>query len=168
MPAQAFATKDSHVMVVLTSLDQWKRFCLALDRPAWATDANLSRAAYRVENYAAMEKMIEEITVTRTTKEWAEIFDRFEIAAGPVNTVEQMFCDPQVNFMDVVQTVAHPLTGPITLLRQPWNLSATPGGIRRPPPRLGEHTIEILQQHGLLPEQIEALIAEKIVFALPV
>jgi CoA:oxalate CoA-transferase len=156
MPSQAFETKDSYVAVV-TQPPHWEKFSNALEKPEWVTDEKLKEASYRVSHYDQMEKMIEEVTRTNTTKEWLEIFDEYQVAAGPINTVEEMFQDPQVKFLDLVETIDHPKAGPIKLLKQPWELSATPGGIKMPPPMLGEHTNEVLMEEGLSLEEIKVL-----------
>jgi crotonobetainyl-CoA:carnitine CoA-transferase CaiB-like acyl-CoA transferase len=156
MPSQAFETKDSFVAVV-TQPQHWERFSKAMGKPEWITDKHLKNAVYRVTHYDQMEKLIEEVTTTKTTKEWLEIFDKHQIAAGPINSVEELFQDPQVKFLDVVETMDHPKAGPIKLLKQPWELSATPGGIRTPPPMLGEHTNEVLMEEGFSLEEIKVL-----------
>ena len=156
MPSQAFETKDSYVVVV-TQPPHWERFSNALGKPEWVTDEKLKEASYRVSHYDQMEKMIEEVTRTKTTKEWVKIFDEYQVAAGPINTVEELFQDPQVKFLEVVETMDHPKAGPIKLLKQPWKLSATPGGIKTPPPVLGEHTKEVLMEKGLSMEVIKEL-----------
>jgi crotonobetainyl-CoA:carnitine CoA-transferase CaiB-like acyl-CoA transferase len=163
MPSQGFKTKDSH-MAVVTQPQHWERFCKALGKPEWIKDANLSKGSYRVEHYSKVEKMIEEVTTTRTTKDWLKRFDAEEVAAGPINTVEQWFSDPQVKVLDIVKTVNHAKVGKIKVLKQPWNLSATPGGIRLPPPVLGEHTDQVLRERGFSGEEIGALKEKKIIY----
>jgi crotonobetainyl-CoA:carnitine CoA-transferase CaiB-like acyl-CoA transferase len=156
MPSQAFETRDSYVAVV-TQPQHWERFSKALGKPEWIEDENLKEASYRVSHYDELEKMVEEVTTTKTTKEWLEIFDEHQIAAGPINTIEELFQDPQVKFLDVLETMNHPKAGPIKLLKQPWKLSKTPGGIKLPPPVIGEHTTEVLMEKGLSIEKIESL-----------
>jgi len=156
MPSQAFKTKDSYIVVV-TQPQHWERFCKALGKPEWITDENLGKGKYRVEHYDETERIIEEVTTTRTTQAWLEIFEEHQIAAGPINTVEELFHDPQFEALDMVATLKHPKAGRIKLLTQPWKLSETPGGIKLPPPMLGEHTTQVLTERGLSVEQIEAL-----------
>jgi crotonobetainyl-CoA:carnitine CoA-transferase CaiB-like acyl-CoA transferase len=156
MPSQGFRTKDSYVAVV-TQPQHWEKFCKALGKPEWIKDEKMSKGSYRVEHYEEMEKKIEEVMTTRTTAEWIRRFDEQEIAAGPFNTVEQCFQDPQVKAMGIVKTVKHPKVGSIKLLKQPWTLSETPGGIRLPPPVLGEHTIQVLKERGFSKKEIQEL-----------
>lgn len=163
MPSQGFRTKDSYIAVV-TQPQHWEKFCKALGKPEWIKDPNLSSGAYRVEHYDEMEKMIEDVTITRTTAEWIRIFADQEIAAGPFNTIEQCFQDPQVKAMGIVKTVKHPKTGNIKVLKQPWNLSVTPGGIKLPPPLLGEHSTQVLQERGFSMEEIRDLEKKQVIY----
>ena len=163
MPSQGFRTKDSF-MTVVTQPQHWEKFCKALGKPEWIIDKNLSRAAYRVENYDRMEKMIEDVTITKTTKEWIKLFGDHEIAAGPVNSIEQCFEDPQVKALSIVETLKHQRFGNIKMLKQPWNFSSTHGGIRLPPPDLGEHTIEILGEAGYSEKEIVNFKNNKVIY----
>ena len=156
MPSQAFRTKDSFVTVV-TQAQHWKKFCKALEKPEWIKDEKFSDGKYRVDHYDEMERLIEEVTTTKTTKEWVKIFDEHQVAAGPVNTIEEMFEDPQVKALEMIESMHHRIAGNIKLVSPPWKLSASPGGIKLPPPALGEHTTEILKDSGFSPVEIEDL-----------
>lgn len=163
MPSQAFKTKDSYIVVV-TQPQHWERFCKALGKPEWITDENLSEGQYRVEHYDETEEMIEEVTVTKTTKEWLQIFDEHQIASGPIHTVEKLFEDPQLKSLDMVATLKHPKAGRIKLLTQPWKLSETPGGIKLPPPMLGEHTTQVLIERGFSLKEIDDLKENEVIY----
>jgi crotonobetainyl-CoA:carnitine CoA-transferase CaiB-like acyl-CoA transferase len=162
MPSQALKTKDGYVAVV-TASNHWERFCNALERPDWATDPDLRSATYRVEHYEKLEFMIEAITVTKTTREWLDIFETNEIAAAPINTVEQAFEDPAILATNMVKTVDHPTAGSIKILNKPWHLSKTQGDDELPPPPLGWHTSDVLKEAGFSEEAIRSFRAEKII-----
>jgi crotonobetainyl-CoA:carnitine CoA-transferase CaiB-like acyl-CoA transferase len=163
MPSQALKTKDSYILVV-TQPNHWGKFCTALGKPEWISDAPFSEPAYRVEHYDQTEKTVEEITTTKTTAEWMEIFDKHQVAATPINTVEEFFAEPQTKAVGLVETLTHPQTGPIQILKQPWNFSAAYGGVKSPPPRLGEHTEQVLKEAGLSPEEISSLKDQGVIF----
>ncbi|MBT4087002.1 MAG: CoA transferase [Deltaproteobacteria bacterium] len=156
MPSQALKTKDSHVSVV-TASNHWERFCNALGRPDWIQDPELKQASYRVEHYNEVESMIETVTTTKTTAEWLEIFEAFEIAAAPINTIEQAFEDPGILATDMVKTMEHPTAGMIKVLNKPWKMSESPGDEQLPPPPLGWHTFEALKEAGYAEEDIISL-----------
>ena len=163
MPSQAFRTKDSYVAVV-TQAQHWEKFCKALDKPEWIKDEKLSDGKYRVDHYDEMERLIEEVTAMKSTKEWVKIFGEYQVAAGPVNTIEEMFGDPQVKALEIIKSMHHRIAGNIKLVSPPWKLSGSPGGIKLPPPTLGEHTTEVLKGSGFSPEEIESLKKRGIVY----
>jgi crotonobetainyl-CoA:carnitine CoA-transferase CaiB-like acyl-CoA transferase len=163
MPSQVFRTKDSYVAVV-TQPQHWERFCKAIEKPEWISDPDLRSNAYRVANYDEVEAKIEEVLSIRTTREWLERFEKHEIASGPINSVEEFFEEPLAQDLGLVVTADHPRAGKISLLKQPWNLQLSPGGVRLPPPLLGQHTQEILHDFGLCREEIESLVGQGVVF----
>jgi crotonobetainyl-CoA:carnitine CoA-transferase CaiB-like acyl-CoA transferase len=156
MPSQAFKTKDSYVSVVL-STDHWRRFCNALGQPDWADHSSFKDPSYRVKHYTEMESMIQSVTATKNTAEWLDIFEKFEVAAAPINTIEQAFEDPGLLSTGMIKTMDHPVAGKIRLLDKPWHMSATPGELKLPPPPLGWHTTEVLKAAGFKADEIEGL-----------
>ncbi len=161
-PSQAFKTKDAYISVV-ASPAHWDRFCTALGKAEWIDDPNYSQVVYRVENYDKMEALVEEVTITKTTAEWVEIFDNCQVAAGRINTVEEFFNDPQFKALNMVTSIPHSKAGQISVLNPPWHFSETPGGVRLPPPALGEHSTQILKENGFSEEEIETLMKEMII-----
>ena len=72
-PSQSFSTKDGYISTVVVP-GHWERFCRALNRLEWVDHPDFSEVSYRIEHYDEMEKMVEAVTRTRTTKEWLEIW----------------------------------------------------------------------------------------------
>ena len=83
----------------------------------------------------------------RSSAEWLSALEAEGIGCGPINRLDQVFDDPHVKARGMVAEVAHPAVGgaPAKLISTPLRLSATPAGIRLPPPVLGEHTEEVLR-----------------------
>ncbi len=160
VPSQVFKSKDSTFALV----DRWEKFCAAIGKEEWTTDPDMSRNQYRVENYDKVERMIEEITRTKTTDEWLAIFAERDIAANRINTMEEAFEDPGVKAVDMVKTMQHKVAGEIEIMDKPWQMSETPGELRYPPPAHGEHTSEILKQWNYSDEEIAELLENQIVF----
>ena len=159
-PSQAFKSKDGYFVMV----GHWGRFCRALGKPEWIDDPQLGSNAYRVEHYEEMTALVESVTITRTTAEWLKILQEYQVAAGPVNTVENAFQDPGVQATGIVKTMAHPKAGEIKLLDKPWHLSASTGGLRLPPPAFGQHTDEVLLAAGFSESEIELFKKHEVVF----
>jgi len=163
MPSQCFQTRDSHIAVV-TQPQHWAKFCEALGRREWARDPDLSDVRYRITNYDQVESKIEEVTRTKTTAEWLSIFNDNDVAAAPMNDVEDVFSDPQVKALGIVKKVTHKTAGELELLSPPWQFSESAGGIETPPPVLGEHTSSVLAQLGLSELEIESLKEQQVIF----
>jgi crotonobetainyl-CoA:carnitine CoA-transferase CaiB-like acyl-CoA transferase len=159
-PSQAFKSKDGYFVMV----GHWDRFCRALGKPEWIDDPQLGSNAYRVEHYDDMTALVESVTTTRTTAEWLKVLQEHQVAAGPINTVEDAFEDPGVQATGIVKTMEHPQAGKIKLLDKPWHLSASTGGLRLPPPAFGQHTDEVLLAHGFSESEIALLKQHEAVF----
>jgi crotonobetainyl-CoA:carnitine CoA-transferase CaiB-like acyl-CoA transferase len=97
------------------------------------------------------------------TAEWLARLEAVHLPCGPVNTVAEALADPAVRHLEMVREVDHPTLGPIPLLGIPFAVGGSLPAIRRPPPRLGEHTEEILREVlGLAPTEVEALRREDV------
>lgn len=161
-PSQSFKTKDGYMSVVVVPA-HWERFCKALGKAEWIDEPNLSSVVYRVQHYDEMEALVEETTTTKTTAEWLEIFEKHQVAAGSINSVEEMFEDPQIKALDMLRTMTHTKAGEVKIQDLPWQMTETHSGVRLPPPALGEHTTQILSENGFSTQEISKLMADGIV-----
>ena len=139
------------------STDQWPLFCAAIDHVELIDDERYATGWSRTQNYDALIPVIEEAMLTKTTAEWVETLNGMGVPAGPVQNIAQVAADPQVNHRDMFVELPHPALGPVTFTGNPIKLSRTPSGPSRVPPRLGEHTDEVLAEAGLSPADIAAL-----------
>ncbi len=162
MPSQVFRSKDSSFAMVGAA--HWDRFSRALEKPEWAEDPNLSDIVYRIANYDETVALVESVTTTKTTREWLDIFEKHDVAAAPVNTVEQGLEDPGVKATGIIKTVDHPTAGKIKLLDKPWQMSGVSDSPCDAPPLLGQHNMEILEQIGFSQSQIQELMEKSVVF----
>ncbi|HEX8229012.1 MAG TPA: CoA transferase [Chloroflexia bacterium] len=149
VPYQAFATSDGWLIVAVGNDRQWGRLCDALSRPHLSNDPRFATNSGRVENRPVLVPMLEEIFAQRSTAEWLSLLEAAYVPAGPVNDVAQALSHPQVAAREMVHEVAHPGIGAVKMVASPLKLSSTPPTIRRHPPLLGEHTVEVLEELGL-------------------
>ncbi len=145
-PYQIFATSDGHVAIGGAAQRFWSLTCKVIDREDLGNDPRFVQKADRVKNNKVLVEIMEQELLKKTTQEWFELLDAEGIPAGPVMNHEQMFSDPQTLARDMIAEVDHPTAGNTRLVGVPIKLSDTPGSIRRPAPRHGEHTEEVLNE----------------------
>lgn len=153
-PYGFYATLDGYI--ALPSGQQLPELSAILGLPDLRQDPRFSTSRVRDRNRVEFERLLEEELAQRTTTEWLEVLDAQDIYAAPVNTVGKAFADPQVLHNKIVITVDAP-GGPLTMIASPLWLSTTPTRVRRPPPRLGEHTHDILRLAGFDDRDIDRI-----------
>jgi formyl-CoA transferase len=124
-----------------------------------ATDPRFATNDARLTHYDDFRARVEHALAGATTSEWLERFERASIAAGPVYEFDEVFVDAQVTHLGLIAEVEQPGYGTARMLTFPVRASATPPAIRRPAPRLGEHTAQVLGELGVTPSEIDRLAA---------
>lgn len=158
VPYQTFPAADGDIILTIGNDHQFARFCDVAGRPEWASDERFATNAARVANRATLIPTLRQTTVMKTTAEWLRLLEDAGVPGGPVNTIEQVFEDPQVRHRGLRIDLSHPLTKSVPLVGSPLRLSASPVRYQTPPPLLGQHTGEVLSQVlGLDPAAIEQL-----------
>ena len=163
-PYQAFETKDGWAVAgVWGAGEAWPRFCEAIERSDLVEHPSFADNERRVANREQLNAILYPIFRERTTAEWRDRFHDARALYGPIHTVSGAVTQEQVRARDVVTEVDHPTLGAIPQLQPVIGLGETPGEIAGPPPRLGQHSAEILGELGYDADQIEALVAEGVV-----
>ncbi len=158
VPYQVFASSDGHIIIAIGNDSQFRRFCELTEEPALITDDRFSTNAGRVRYRETLLPLIENIIRQRPSADWAEELDAAGIPWGPINTIDKVLELPQVHHRGMRVPMAHPLSECFEAVGSPLKLTDTPPVYDRPPPLLGEHTVEVLE--GLLGydnERIEGL-----------
>jgi crotonobetainyl-CoA:carnitine CoA-transferase CaiB-like acyl-CoA transferase len=161
VPYQSFKTADGYLVVGVASETIWKRFCFAIGRADLIDHPRFVKNAERVAHRDELLKMLGEIFSSRDSKTWSQILQEAEVPCAPVQTVDQVFNDPQVSHRDMLAEMEHPSAGKIKMAGIPVKFSATPATLRLPPPRLGEHTQNVLEDWLGMNEQEIAVLGEK-------
>jgi crotonobetainyl-CoA:carnitine CoA-transferase CaiB-like acyl-CoA transferase len=148
VPYQVFATADGHVIVGVGNDAQFRRLCAVIERPDLAADPRFTTNAGRVRHRQALVPVLEAGFRERGGRDWLERLEAAAVPAAPVNTIDQVFADPQVLHRGMAIAMSHPLaaTGEVSLIANPLRMSASPVCYRHPPPRLGEHTDSVLSE----------------------
>jgi crotonobetainyl-CoA:carnitine CoA-transferase CaiB-like acyl-CoA transferase len=124
---------------------------------ALAQDARFAESSGRIQNRIALAETLAPEFRKRTSAEWLAALERAKIPAGPVLDVLQMQSDPQTLARDMVVEAEHSTLGPVKTIGTPVKFSGTPGGVRRGAPVFGEHTREVLREHGFTDAEIEGM-----------
>lgn len=163
IPTGVFCTSDGHVVIAATGEVMFIRLCKTLGLDALVLDPAYATGPLRSENREALNQAIEAVTLTHTSDYWVEALNRTEVPCGPINRMDQVFADPQVQHLQMAPKVQHAELGEIALVGQAVKLSRTPAALRTASPGLGEHTDEILAELGHTPEQIDTLRLEGVI-----
>ncbi|NQU71153.1 MAG: CoA transferase [Rhodospirillales bacterium] len=148
VPYGVFPTADGHVILAAGNDAQFRQFCESADRPELAQDPRFTTNLLRIENRDALKLILDEIFTARTTDDWITLLEVAGVPCGPINTLDRVFADPQVEARSMAIEMEHPLagSGKVALAANPAKLTGTPLTYRRPPPTLGQHTEEVLAE----------------------
>jgi crotonobetainyl-CoA:carnitine CoA-transferase CaiB-like acyl-CoA transferase len=135
-----------HMILAVGNDTQYAKFCEAVGRPDLASDPRFARNQDRVRNRAVLVPMLEQIMKSRPKAQWLALLEQVKVPCGPINNLDEVFVDPQVNERGMVTQWQHALQPALRLVSSPLKLSATPVRTQRPPPLLGQHTEEVLRE----------------------
>jgi crotonobetainyl-CoA:carnitine CoA-transferase CaiB-like acyl-CoA transferase len=145
VPYQDFKARDGYFAFGAGNDGQWVKFCQAIGKPEWISDERFCSNAARVTNRHIVIPMLNEVFGQRDSAEWMQLFDEIGIPSAPINNIEQVFNDPQVQARGLKAEAQRGNGEIVPLVRSPLHIPTNPSQIRYPPPLLGEHTEEILQ-----------------------
>ena len=146
VPYQTFKTADGDMIVACGNDGQFRKFCEVAGCEYLADDPRFATNGTRVENRAELTRMLSEIVAKRPTRHWVEALEAAGVPNGPINTIAQVFQEPQAIARGLRIELPHPTAGRVSLVRSPMRFSETPLEHSLAPPTLGQHTDEILRE----------------------
>jgi crotonobetainyl-CoA:carnitine CoA-transferase CaiB-like acyl-CoA transferase len=146
VPYQVFEATDGWLVLAVGNDKQFVRLCELIGQPEWGNDERFATNAARVIHREELVTLLKPIFKARQVDEWLSALEQAEIPCGRINTLDKVFAEPQVAAREMLVTMEHPTIGVLPLVGSPLKFSQTPVEYRLPPPRLGEHTDEILRE----------------------
>ena len=156
-----YKTSDGYICVLIYNNKEWETFFRAVGRSEqFASDLRLSDHAVRTKHYSEVYKIVADILATRSTAEWLALLGEHDIPSVPLHDLNDLIDDPHLKAVGFFQPMDHPSEGAIRLTGIPGRWSETPPAITAHPPRLGEHSVEVLREAGFSETEISALCAD--------
>ena len=146
VPYQTFDTADGQMVIAIGNDRQYATFCNILEKPELATDERFITNADRVKHRDIITPLIQEVMLTKRTAYWQEQCNKYGIPCGPIQNIEEVVNDPQLQARGMFVEQEHPVAGNIKLIGSPLKLSRTPVTMRHYPPEVGEHNEEIFNK----------------------
>jgi crotonobetainyl-CoA:carnitine CoA-transferase CaiB-like acyl-CoA transferase len=146
VPYQDFPTSDGYMVIAVGNDAQFARLCLAMGLTGLAADPSFASNKSRVANRRELIDKLSAVTVTHPTAHWIAALESVGVPAGPINSLDAVFDDPQVRARNMQIDLPHPVAGRVSLVANPLRLSETPVTYRSAPPPLGAQTREVLAE----------------------
>jgi len=161
-PQRTFECRDGQIVVVVGNDGQFATLCGLMGRPELAADERFATNGKRVVNQALLDPILDAAFGAEDRAVWLERLSAANVPAGAINTVPEVFADPQVVHRGMLRHIPHPLAGTVPQVMNPLRFSAAPSCAELPPPLLGEHTAQVLGELGYSAADI-AQLAERAV-----
>lgn len=149
IPTGVYKARDGYMNIAVFGSKIWERFCDILQAPQWVTDPRYHDKPSRSVNRDALNAEINERLVLQDRAYWIERLNEGGVACGLINSMDEVFREPQIQHLKMVKEVVSVHQGPQQLVGQPVQLERTPSTVARAAPRRGEHSQEILSELGL-------------------
>lgn len=163
-PYEVFRARDKWFTLGAANVRQWEMLCEVVGKPDLKNDPRFTTNKDRVANRGALSEILNDAFAQQDAEFWLSKLQEAEIPSGPINTIADVFDHPQAMARDFSVQIDHPTAGSINLSGFPYKLSQTPPQMYRHPPRLGEHTSEVLAKVlGYTVENIEHLKEQKVI-----
>ena len=164
---QPHRTADGHICLLPYTDRHWRDFFRLAGHPELADDPRLADGETRSRHFAELYALLAECVRVAPTAYWLDRLKTADIPCGPVNPLAELPADEHLAAVDFFPRAEHPSEGSIRMVRPPVRFGAADCALRRPAPRLGEHSREILREAGFGETAIEDLLARKIAIAAP-
>jgi len=161
-PYGVFEASDGYIIVATFNDREFERLAHILGHPEWLRDERFRCNSDRVRNRPALKEAVSAVIRQKTRAEWVEILNNATVSAGPINEMSDLEKDEHAIARGMFVTLES-VNGPVMTVASPYRLSATPPDYRLPPPGVGQHTDDILEELAYTAEEREALRAANVI-----
>ena len=155
---RAYQASDQWIVISAFNQRMWKGLCAALEKPEWLVDPRFIDPQMRSLNRPLMIELIGAEIIKQPLAYWEQRLKENDVPCSPVNTIDKVTEQPQVHARDMIQEMELQGLGMMSMAGLPIKFSESPGAMRLPPPRLGQHTAEVLGELGYSQTQIQSLV----------
>jgi crotonobetainyl-CoA:carnitine CoA-transferase CaiB-like acyl-CoA transferase len=156
-PSSVYPTADGFINLAASSGRLYERLCDVCEKPEWKTHPQFGKLTDRTANRPAFNAALSEVLKTKPSAYWVEKLDEAGIPAGPINTIDKVFADPQVQHLGLAAPLMTGALGETKVVGSPLNFLGVKKEIRLPTPEAGEHSDEVLTWLGYSKAEIEQL-----------
>ncbi len=157
IPTGVYKARDGYINIAVFGSKIWERFCDILGAPEWVTDDRFKSKDGRSVNREALNQQINQRLALNDKAHWITLLNEGGVACGLINSLQEVFEDPQIRHLGIVRDAVSPHLGKQKLVGQPMTLSRTPSQISRTAPRRGEHSDEVLQELGYSASELASM-----------
>jgi crotonobetainyl-CoA:carnitine CoA-transferase CaiB-like acyl-CoA transferase len=163
-PYGVFEAQDGPLNIGSATQEQWLKLARLLGLEHLAGDARFLNNAARIQHRMELKALLEQRLRLRPRAEWTQAMVAQGIPAGPINRLDDVFADPQVQHCRMVETIEHPELGALRQVGNPVRMDGLrEGSMRLPPPLYGQHTVQVLQDMGYARSAIDGWLASGVV-----
>jgi crotonobetainyl-CoA:carnitine CoA-transferase CaiB-like acyl-CoA transferase len=152
-----FKTRDGYVCVMVYTDEQWRSFFRFIGREELINDPRYATMSARTIHSNELNQMLKSTMHSRTTQEWLDAFEELDIPATRLHDLQSIQQDPHLHAVKFFEWLDHPSEGRICSMRPPTSWSETPPSVRRPAPRIGEHSRELLKEVGFDDSEVDEM-----------
>ena len=162
-PSGVFKTKDGYINIAANKQEQWESVADVLGVPELKTDSRFQERDTRKKNRKLLTPLLEEKFAQRETKYWVDILNKNDVPSGDILSLEDALKQEQITHRETIKSIYCEGIGDLKLFNLTAKFNKTPGSIDAPPPKLSEHTVEVLKSVGYIDEEIKSFKEKKII-----